>query len=99
MARRVEWILVTALFAGVWLGQPWSNGAAQAGPGPRPTLAVATACRDTRAQLVDAQAEIEQLQAERAQLQGRLAAMVDAERARARKLAEQLGSALIENLH
>jgi hypothetical protein len=97
MARRFMWMSFAAVLATASLSQPWSGGAAQAGPGPKP--AAAAVCKDVRSQLADAQTEIERLRAENAQLQHQVDTMQMAERTRAKKLADQLGSPMIEKLH
>ncbi len=98
MMRRCKWLAVTSMLVVMSLVQPWSSGAAVAGADPRPFRAVA-AHSDLRAQLAEAQAELEQLRRENQQLRREVTVLRDAEAARARKLADQLGSTLIESLH
>ena len=98
MARRFLWIPVTAMLAVMSFARPWNGGAAEAGPGPKPAP-VAAMCKDTRAQLADVQAQNDRLREENRVLHQQLDSMTAAERARAKKLADQLGSAPIEKLH
>lgn len=94
MTRRIIWISMAAMLGLASASQPWSSGAAQAGPGPKP--AVAAPCKDEatalRTQLADAQAENVRLQAQLDKLQS-------AERQRVAKLQAQLGAPMIEKLH
>lgn len=91
MARRILWTSVAAVLAMTALAQPWRGGSAEARPAPK-----AAACRaDDVARL---KAELAASQAEVVRLQGVNQQFIDRDKARAKKLADQLGSPMIETL-
>ena len=97
MTRRFVWISMAALLAVASAAEPWSNSAAEAGPGVKAAAPAAVApCKDEvsalRVQLADAQAQ-------NALLQQQLDRLQLAERTRLQKLQAQLGSPMIEKLH
>ena len=92
MARRFLWISTAAVLAMTALAQPWHGGAAEARPAPRPA-----ACRAD--DVVKLKAELAAAQAEVARLQGVNQQFIDRDKARAKKLADQLGSPMIETLN
>lgn len=97
MLRRCKWLGMAAVVAAVSFAQPGSSGVVEAGAGPRPS--VVAACKDAGAKLAAAQVQIEQLQRDNRELRRELTALRDAERARAKRLADQLGGSVIEQLH
>lgn len=94
MARRFLWMSLASVLAVASISQPWSGGAAEAGPGPKP-VAVAP-CKDEVSQLKQ---ELEASRAEVARLQGQIDRMSTAERTRQKRLQDQLGAPMIEKLH
>lgn len=97
MARRFMWMSLAAVLAVGSFAQPWSGGAAEAGPGPRPAAPVAAApCKDEVGQL---KAELAAARADNARLQTQLDQMSTAEARRQKRLQDQLGAPMIEKLH
>ena len=91
MARRFPWISMAAMLAMTALAQPWRGGSAEARPAPRPP-----ACRAD--DVVKLKAELAASRAEVVRLQGVNQQFLDRDKARAKKLVDQLGSPMIETL-
>lgn len=97
MTRRLTWIAMAALLAVAAFALPWRGDEAEARP-----VSKAAACKDEvtrlKAELATSQAALAAAQADVVRMQTEVKRLLDAERRRAKKLADQLGSPMIETL-
>ena len=97
MTRRFLWISMAAVLAMTALAQPW-RGAAEARPAPRSAGCRADDVVKLEAELAASRAALALAQVEVAQAQAYSQRLLEDSRARARKLAEQLGAPMIDTL-
>ena len=98
MTRSSTWIPLAALVAVSAVAQPWRGREAEARPGARAATCRADDLKRLRAELATSQAELASARAEVHRLNDQVTRLLDAERRRAQKLADQLGSPMIETL-
>lgn len=106
---RMTWIAMASVVVAAALTQPWraGSGSAEARPAARPAACKADevarlhaelAVARLRAELADTRRELAEARADADRARATTVRLLDAEQRRAMKLAEQLGSPMIETL-
>ena len=93
MTRRLLWIPLAAALTLTSFAQPWSGGAAEAGPNGK-----AAAMAPCSGELSSLRQELAATQAENTRLQAELDKLQTAERKRVKRLEAALGGGVIEKL-